>query len=383
MGKQQPQNALQQRHIAVIILIVIFAITTIVITFSESPISLTNVLINSLVFFGIVVSIVGVIYPNQFLKILYLLLGLCIFVISIYYIITNKNTALPLLTIVLLLSIITSIFISWRDRNTARSKLAAVEGQLLTAQQNQAAIEKQLQLAGENQTSVEKQLHMTEDELNIYVDKYKYKTRLSDFAALVLVSLSILVSEDGSNKDAPGKRQRFVDDLLSTATKIFPEVYGTSIFRRDPANREYLRITEAYNVPEQNRKRAKCYVGDGKQKRGVAGEAFKNQTPLIARFEKDPADDTWKCNQDSYTPFELGTHPPFRSFACVPIFAYETTNPGEPLLGVVSFDSLSVSTFDSPEAMDALTVVARYLAVILVILDAYDDKVRREKMGEA
>lgn len=351
MIKQQLQNALRQRYPQVIVLIVIFAAATVIITLSETPVSFTNALNNALVFFGIVISIVGVIYPNQLLKIIFILLGLCIFGVSMYFILTTKPMISPFLTIILLFNLVISIFVSWRGSKTAKENLTAVENQLQT----------------------------TKDDLKNLMNKYRYKTKLSDFAASVLTPLSILVSEDGSNKDASGKRQRFVDNLLSTATKIFPEVYGASIFRRDPADRDYLKITESYNVPEQNRKRARCYVGDKKQKRGVAGEVFRNQSALVARFSRDPNDDTWKCDQDSYIPFELGTHPPFKSFACVPIVANEITDPKEPLLGVVSFDSLSESTFDSPEVVDTLTAVALYLAVILVILDTYDDKVKNEK----
>src|SRR2546430_6469607 len=114
----------------------------------------------------------------------------------------------------------------------------------------------------------------------------------------------------------------FIHEMLADTTQLIPSVYGSSLYR--PDGPDFLTIWEAYEVPEDSRKNARCYIGPNPNiKRGVAGECFCENKDIIVAHSTNQVDrhHNWIFDQESYIHFgRPGTHPAFVSFICIPVF---------------------------------------------------------------
>lgn len=160
--------------------------------------------------------------------------------------------------------------------------------------------------------------------------------------------------------------KKFMHDLLSDATvvitKTVPGVYGASLYR--PYDEENLKIWISYQVPEDSRMNATCYIGSKTdRKRGVAGECFCEKTVVVAHKTKGLAFD-----RESYLHFgNPGTHPAFESFICVPVKT-ETSD----CYGVLCFDSLYMTVFDNIELQKAIQRLGQIIALVIILYEGLE-----------
>lgn len=170
----------------------------------------------------------------------------------------------------------------------------------------------------------------------------------------------------------PDSFMSFMHDLLAEATAVItntvPGVYGASLYR--PVDEESLKIWVAYQVPEDSRINAKCYIGSKTGiKRGVAGECFCEKTVLVAHKtnqvdrEKDLVFD-----RENYLHFgKHGTHPAFESFICVPV----NTDTSD-CLGVLCFDSVYLTVFDNVELQKAIQRLGQIIALVIILYEGLE-----------
>lgn len=165
---------------------------------------------------------------------------------------------------------------------------------------------------------------------------------------------------------------KFMHDLLADTTKVItntvPGVYGASLYL--PEGKDYLKIWEAYQVPEDSRKNASCYIGPNPDvRRGVAGECFCEKAVLVAH-QTDKVDKNKDVifDRESYLHFgKQGTYPAFASFICVPVKAES----GD-CLGVLCFDSLHLTVFDNIGLQKALQRLGQIVAHMFILYDGLE-----------
>jgi hypothetical protein len=157
----------------------------------------------------------------------------------------------------------------------------------------------------------------------------------------------------------------FMHELLADATEVITNtvsgVYGASLYL--PHDKDYLKIWVAYQVPEDSRKNALCYIGSNTDiKRGVAGECFCEKTTLVAHKtnQVDKSKDLI-FDRESYLHFgKHGTHPAFESFICAPVVAEN----GE-CLGVLCFDSVYLTVFNNVALQKAIEKLGHIIAHLI------------------
>ncbi len=167
----------------------------------------------------------------------------------------------------------------------------------------------------------------------------------------------------------------FMHDLLADATQlttnITPGVYGASLYRPDE-KKVQLTIWEAYQVSEDSRRNALCYIGPRTDiKRGVAGECFCEKTVLVAhKTNQIDKNKDWVFDRESYLHF--GKPPVFESFICVPVLTVS-----DECLAVLCLDSSNVAAFDNIVVQKTLQQLGRIIASIIIL---HEDLERKHKV---
>src|SRR5207245_7802130 len=132
-----------------------------------------------------------------------------------------------------------------------------------------------------------------------------------------------------------------------------------------PDGPDFLTIWEAYEVPEDSRKNARCYIGPNPNiKRGVAGECFCENKDIIVAHSTNQVDrhHNWIFDQESYIHFgRPGTHPAFVSFICIPVFVDKAN-----MLGVLCFDSGILTAFDNLAMQKFLHTLGQITAQVII-----------------
>src|SRR5437588_4963325 len=211
-------------------------------------------------------------------------------------------------------------------------------------------------------------LNIKVDLLNADLEKNKQLLHFTGHS--LLQRLPELISAQDL-KDLDERMDHFLKDLLADATSLASEVYGASLFLPDLNEKDYLRIWAAYQVAEDSRLLARCYIGpETGRKRGIAGEAYIQGKAVVTRqvYEKDQ-DGHWKFDNDSYIHFPKSrTYPAFKSNICVPIAEVPLSGgTSSKPLGALCFDSDNTTSFNSLAVQDALKQLGQYIASVLLI----------------
>lgn len=134
---------------------------------------------------------------------------------------------------------------------------------------------------------------------------------------------------------------------------------------------EWLQVYVTYGMPAESIERTKFYIGPEPHRlRGVAGTAFVTRTTRIAHMFSQRGD--WQSDDPTYIDFEpRRPRLPYRSFVAIPILDGPDT-----CLGVLCFDSLSRTSFDSRAIRDNIlpALATRTLAAILIYRSVVEDR---------
>ena len=180
-------------------------------------------------------------------------------------------------------------------------------------------------------------------------------------------SLLRLIASVMSEENLEKAMKNLVLKFLMSATSAFPgDVHRASLLLPD-AKKEYLRIWEGYQMPDESKIRTHFYIGTKEmdRMRGIAGEAFFYRQLRVAHIKKENG--RWERESDSkgYIEFDKERpYPPYCSLVCVPIFFGKDR---DDCLGVVCFDSENTAAFDPPEVQKMLKTLAKRIASILFI----------------
>ncbi len=181
--------------------------------------------------------------------------------------------------------------------------------------------------------------------------------RLAELDDSLLGLLPELVAAD----DPRAVMRSLLTQFLRDATTIFSqEVNRASIL--GPRG-EWLQAYASYGMPAESVERTKFYIGpEAHRLRGVAGTAFVTRATRIVHMSGQQGD--WKSDDSTYIDFESHRpRLPYRSFVAVPILDGPDT-----CLGVLCFDSLSRTSFDSRAIRENIlpALATRTLATILI-----------------
>lgn len=153
-------------------------------------------------------------------------------------------------------------------------------------------------------------------------------------------------------------------ELLRDATRVFgPDVNRAAILI---ARNDFLEPFAHYQMPQESLKRMKFYVGRPKPNRvcGVAGKVYKERTIRVVHLT--PQGKKWIADDPDYHVFDKKrSHPPYRSFACVPLVIGD-----EQCLGVLTIDSMDPDIFDSLVIRDILLRIGQRIAASVLIHEA-------------
>jgi hypothetical protein len=209
------------------------------------------------------------------------------------------------------------------------------------------------------------------DLLNSDADKSKQLLLFVEHSLLQRLP-DVLSAQDRADLDK--KMYEFMKDFLADATVLTPKVYASSLFL--PADdQDWLTIWVGYQVPEDSKILAKCYIGpDAGRKRGIAGKAHVQGNIEVGRLKQQ--ENGWRFDNDDYIHFPKSSiYPPFMSLACVPIVEAPSQGglPSKPL-GALCFDSESIDSFDSPAVQDVLKQLGHFTASVLLLYDKLREK---------
>jgi hypothetical protein len=130
---------------------------------------------------------------------------------------------------------------------------------------------------------------------------------------------------------------------------------------------DYIKIWASIGLDADIVRDAECYIGDNKEiQRGFAGVAFKATEPLVAHMLEQKGG-TWICREypRDYKQFEKYSDLRYRALAAAPIVTLGRTK--RKTVGVICFDSMNATVFDSKEARKALVTVSTRIGAILSI----------------
>jgi hypothetical protein len=148
--------------------------------------------------------------------------------------------------------------------------------------------------------------------------------------------------------------------LLRDAFQVFNEDFMRATVLVPDPTREYLQPLASINAPEPSLASTRFYIGSGSNRpRGVVGQVFLRQATQIVHLVKVRG--TWKADNPNFVHYSRNHEPSFRSVAAVPILGPKIES-----LGVLSFDSLNPSAFDSDVVRQLLQALSDRVAVLLV-----------------
>lgn len=176
-------------------------------------------------------------------------------------------------------------------------------------------------------------------------------------------------------KDYQTEIQKQLTELLQNTRAVFQGRINRAFILLPDESKTNLTIRFHYGLPQESVERIRFYIGsDDSRKKGVAGEAYCRQKLIVAHIIKRDA--TWIADQNTFTPSTEKQYPRYRSFICVPILVpnMDTTVLEEQSissLGVVCFDSMSMTIFDDTALQDLLRLIASHIGAILLIYQRF------------
>ena len=185
-------------------------------------------------------------------------------------------------------------------------------------------------------------------------------------------SLLRLLASIDYTQDLNPQMRKVLEESLHDAIKAFPkDIYRASILLPNGA-KEYLSIRVNFKMPEESIRRVNFYIGDDEnrsQERGVAGITYRDKQLRIGHIIWK--DNQWKCDNENYIDFEEDDlRPSYNSFVSVPIIGLDPNSVdglAAICLGVICFDSHSLTAFDSPQTQKLLLMLGRRIAAALTI----------------
>jgi transcriptional regulator with GAF, ATPase, and Fis domain len=152
-----------------------------------------------------------------------------------------------------------------------------------------------------------------------------------------------------------------IENILQTISRMYPLIdSGISIFCPDTKDKNYLIPWRACFAESQ--KTMRFYIGStSDEKRGVAGEVYKEKSMQIVHVEVDK-DGKIRSDNSLYIIFPGQEIPKYRSFICVPIIDTDGNS-----LGVLSIDSQDKLAFDSDKSQELVNLIASRFSAILVV----------------
>lgn len=206
---------------------------------------------------------------------------------------------------------------------------------------------------------------------NLFKTYSKALNTSNDMVELDDSLLRLLASIDYT-QDLKTQMRKVLEESLRDAIKAFPkDIYRASILLPNAA-KEYLYIRVNYKMPEESIQRAAFYIGDDKNKnkeRGVAGIAYRDRQLYVGHIRWKGKQ--WYCDDDNFVTHEDNDlRPSYNSFVCVPIIGLDPSareGLAATCLGVICFDSHSLTAFDSPQTQKLLMMLGRRIAAALTI----------------
>lgn len=174
--------------------------------------------------------------------------------------------------------------------------------------------------------------------------------------------------------------KELLEKLLRDATRVFErEVHRAIIFCPDSTGR-YLRHRASHQIPSKTKLRTRFPIsknGD-RGKWGFAGTVFMEKEIRVGHILHEI--DEWRCDVDYYINFDKDRpFPPYHSFIGIPLIASELDSPirdaDTACFGVVCFDSHNPAFFDNPAVVKLLQIVARRIAVALLIYNQFQKSI--------
>lgn len=185
--------------------------------------------------------------------------------------------------------------------------------------------------------------------------------------------LQRLVPNLVSAPDLDQEMERLMYQLLQRATSVFDDlVHRAAVFLPDPDGK-HLRIGFGYQIPPEAMKRTVFDIEPGKMdvKRGIAGEAFLDEKRLPQVVHVMNENGEWKTDREGSYVFFDKTRPSLPYQSCVCVLISVGTSPAD-RLGVLCFDSQSLTIFDSASTEDSelqnrlITLSARFAAALQI-----------------
>ena len=172
-------------------------------------------------------------------------------------------------------------------------------------------------------------------------------------------------------KDRDNGVQRLLADVLRDTVETFTgQIHRASILLPDEQG-ILLKPWASYQMPADSITRTQFYIGsDAHRKRGIAGEAFVEREIIVGHIAHN-AKDGHICDRREYIEFDSNRHfPPYRSLICVPIIGIAATTSGNntvACIGVICFDSVLPTAFDSPIVQELLFEFSTRIAAVLQV----------------
>lgn len=209
-------------------------------------------------------------------------------------------------------------------------------------------------------------------------------TELDDSLLRLLTNL-VSKHELKSEQDLQKETQRLLHELLRDATRTIlgEQNRGSAAIlvpNSSTPNEEYLEIMVSHRITSLSVARTKYYIGEDELKeddRGTEGVAFLKQHICIGYIKQK--DGVWFCEDTNFINHDdLRMLPLYRSFVNVPIIG-PMMGRDVNCLGIVSFYSQDLNTFDTSQAQVLLQSISRRIAaalsIYLQLVEAHKDAI--------
>jgi hypothetical protein len=160
--------------------------------------------------------------------------------------------------------------------------------------------------------------------------------------------------------------------LLRDCSRILgPQINRAYILRVAPERR--LVAWVSYQMPESEMlERSFDLNSNDPRERGVAGDAFLKRELVVVHMSQQRGG-TWTADHDGYKVFDSERpHPPYRSFAVVPILASDGN-----CRGILCLDSQSTDIFDDEETQEFLMSLGLRIGHAMALYEAIEGEIKR------